>query len=118
MLTGMDLAAASAGPWLVLGVVVGLVLAGALALAFAAARRTRRSSAGASATEPAQPEPPEGWVEDDLPGFLEHPPGVATEARPPAPQAPATDPPLAAPEPRPSARRRVPASAMRWSASC
>src|SRR4051812_5668723 len=98
MLTPMDLAAASAGPWLVLGVVVGLVLAGSLALAMGAARGTRRRGGASPPGGPAQREPPEGWAEDDLPGFLEHPPGVGAEARAPEPGASAADPPLVATE--------------------
>ena len=103
MLTPMDLAAASAGPWLVLGVVIGLVLAGVLALAVRAARRT-----GPSAMAPDQAEQQQGWLEDDLPGFLETPPGVAADVRTPESAAAVPDPPLAAPAPR----RRVPAHAL------
>ena len=85
MLTAMDLAAASAGPWLVLGVVVGLVLAGVLALAVGllVGRGGRRRSHGAGSAGAAG----RAWVEDDLPGFLEQPPGVAPDARPSEPAA-------------------------------
>ena len=103
MLTPMDLAAASAGPWLVLGVVIGLVLAGVLALAVRSARRT-----GPSIMAPDPSEQPQGWVDDDLPGFLERPPGVEPDVRTPQSAAPIQDPPLAAPE----SRRRGPAHAL------
>ena len=107
----MDLAVASAGPWLVLGVVVGVLLAGVLALAVVSARRTTRSSSApaASADTEATPAPVEGWAEDDLPGFLDQPPGTAPQHEDAPPQG---DAPLAALEPpvRPI-RRRIPAHA-------
>jgi hypothetical protein len=105
MLTPMDLAAAWAGPWLVLGVVIGLVLAGVLAMAIRAGHRTRPPATAPD--QPEQPEQPQGWVDDDLPGFLEQPPGVAPDVRTPESAAPTPDPPLAAP----TQRRRVPAHA-------
>jgi hypothetical protein len=82
MLAPMELAAASAGPWLLLGVVVGVLLAGMVALAAVALRRPSRATAtpDEGAVPEAEPAPGEGWTEDDLPGFLDHPPGVATEA--------------------------------------
>lgn len=72
MLTGMDIPVA-AGPWLVLGVVLGILLPLLAALAVLALRR-----------RPARPEKPPaptpasaGLAQDDLPGFLESPPGSA-----------------------------------------
>ena len=78
MLAWMDLPASSAGPWLVLGVVVGVLIAGLLLLAALGLRRGPRSDPdGESGPDP---EPSvEGWTEDDLPWFLEHPPGTARE---------------------------------------
>jgi hypothetical protein len=112
MLAPMDLAAASAGPWLVLGVVVGVLLAGMLALAVVALRRARRSS-DAPASEPGTAAPPDeaaGWTEDDLPGFLDSPPGTAPDRPPPVSGPAAQDVPLAAPDPAPApVRRRIPA---------
>lgn len=107
----MDLAAASAGPWLVLGVVVGLLLAGGMALAVAAARRPTRPSEPIAAPAAPPTEQPEGWVEDDLPGFLERPPGLATDEGPAA-LAPPPDPPLAASVADVPARRRMPPHAV------
>ncbi len=107
MLARMDLAAASAGPWLVLGVVLGLVLAGGTALAVGVAWRTARPSPAPAAPSP---EEPKGWIEDDLPGFLERPPGLPGGEERPAPVS-ALDPPLAPPDAEPSRRRRVPAHA-------
>jgi hypothetical protein len=110
MLAEMDLAAASAGPWLVLGVVLGLLLAGASALAIPSVRRARGSSGAPPAGAELEPasEPTDGWTEDDLPGFLDRPPGVApagaTAGRGPT----AEDTPLAAPEPPRAIRRRIP----------
>ena len=98
MLASMDSAAATAGPWLALGVVLGVLLAGVLALGVASVRRTERSSDTAAApllTEP-EPDPPIGWVEDDLPGFLDRPPGVAPEATRSG-RSSTEDPPLARP---------------------
>lgn len=77
MLARMDLAASSAGPWLVLGIAVGVLLAGLLVLAVAGLRRRPRADPVADADQG-------GWSVDDLPGFLEHPPGVAAEVTPAA----------------------------------
>jgi hypothetical protein len=74
MLAPMDLAATSAGPWLVLGAVVGALLAGLVALAVLGLRQQTGTH---RASEPSpQPSPADGWSVDDLPGFLEHPPGT------------------------------------------
>ena len=72
----MDLPAGSAGPWLVLGIVVGVLLAGLVVLALLGLRKQ------APAPEPDHGPTPDatpvaGWREDDLPGFLEQPPGTA-----------------------------------------
>ena len=108
MLAAMDLAAASAGPWLVLGVVVGLLLAGVLAFGAASVRRAGRSRT-APAADIGEPEPDAGWTEDDLPAFLDRPPGVAPDQPTPV-QGSADDPPLAVPETGATpVRRRVPA---------
>jgi hypothetical protein len=109
MLASMDLAAASAGPWLVLGVVLGALLVGFVVLAVVAVRRSPGSLAPPATDDPSHPTPAEGWIEDDLPRFLEQPPGVATDRTSPAASAP--DPPLSAPEPALSACRSTPAHA-------
>lgn len=93
MLAGMDIPVATAAPWIVLGAVLGVLL---LVAAGLAAWRRRR---GRSEPEPGV---------DDLPGFLESPPGVgehpatsgwALLAAPPAP-------------PRQPAGRRWPVAAL------
>jgi hypothetical protein len=68
MLTGMDIPVA-AGPWLVLGVVLGVLLPALAALGVLALRRTRPER------DAREPLPPAGFDEDDLPGFLESPAG-------------------------------------------
>ena len=99
MLTAMEITG-TAGPWLVLGVVLGLLLPALAALVTVAPRRRRTPDT------PAPSPPPEPAV-DDLPGFLESPPGStpAADVPPPAwpalsaPPAPAATPP---PEPAPA----------------
>jgi hypothetical protein len=99
MLTGMDIPV-TAGPWLVLGVVLGILLPLLAALGVLAMRPGRTRTAEPSAAAPS----PTGLAEDDLPGFLESPPGSAP---PPAPRAdgwaalssPATPPPTPASPP-------------------
>ena len=71
MLTGMDIPVA-AGPWLVLGVVLGILVPALVAVGILALRRDRSRP---EAT-PAVPRPA-GAGEDDLPAFLESPPGSA-----------------------------------------
>lgn len=73
MLGPMDIPAAGAGPWIVLGVVLGI---GLVALAALATTRLRRP-APTAAPEPSEPPEPSGFGDDDLPGFLESPPGSA-----------------------------------------
>jgi hypothetical protein len=65
----MDAPTVSAGPWLVLGATVGLLLALAVVLAVVAARRR-------GSDPPAEPAPRDDWVVDDLPGFLDDPAGA------------------------------------------
>jgi hypothetical protein len=96
MLTAMDIPVA-AGPWLVLGVVLGILLAVPVTLGVRTLRSRRpRPEEGTPATAPSSA----GFGEDDLPGFLESPPGsVRTPAAPSggwtALVAPATPPPTA-----------------------
>jgi hypothetical protein len=86
MLGAMDIPAASAtstAPWLVLGLSLGalLVLLAGLGVALAVRRtgRTRSRDASAGPAGPAAA----GYREDDLPGFLESPPGAGPVAAPP-----------------------------------
>jgi hypothetical protein len=72
MLTGMDIPV-TAGPWLVLGVVLGVLLPVLVALGVLGLSRGR---SGPEAPPVATP-PPAGLAEDDLPAFLESPPGSA-----------------------------------------
>jgi hypothetical protein len=77
--TAMDIPAAAAAPWLVLGLVLGitLVVSVGLAVVLARHRRGRRpGSTGPPGFPPdAAPLPVGAFAEDDLPGFLESPPG-------------------------------------------
>ncbi len=76
MLPAMDLDATSAGAWLVLGTVLGILLAGLVALAAVGLRPDRRRRAAQPTGEPEVPSSPAGgWAVDDLPAFLESPPG-------------------------------------------
>jgi hypothetical protein len=72
MLVGMDIPAAAAGPWIVLGVVLGVLLLGAVGLAAYPLLRSRQPTAGADVAEKPSGT---GAGDDDLPGFLESPPG-------------------------------------------
>src|SRR5215213_3523742 len=92
MLTGMDIR-----PWIALVVVLGLAALLLAGLAVSLVGRSRRPTA-----------PAEDAAQDDLPGFLESPPGMSAAtptaggsfvalAAPPAPPPPA-------PEPSPSGR--------------
>jgi hypothetical protein len=77
---------AAAAGWVVLAVLVGIAL-GLLAARFAGRRRTRPARAAAELAGGSA----EGWqraaplLVDDLPGFLEHPPGSPSPARPATP---------------------------------
>jgi hypothetical protein len=73
MLTAMEIPV-TAGPWLVLGVVLGVLLPVAAAAAVLLLRRRRPPGPSATPPDP---------VVDDLPGFLEFPPGSV-----PAPDVP------------------------------
>jgi hypothetical protein len=72
MLTGMDIPV-TAGPWLVLGVVLGILLPALAGLGVLALRRHRSRS---EEPPPAAPSTA-GFGEDDLSAFLESPPGSA-----------------------------------------
>src|SRR5215218_6752183 len=95
MLTGMELPG-TAAPWLVLGVILGILVPVPAGLAVGTLRRR------AAPSPPFPPAPPDLADDgaDDLPGFLASPPGSS-----PAPAAPAAGwPPLGAPAPpRPAA---------------
>ena len=81
----------TAGPWLVLGVVLGILVPVLAALAVGLPRHRRGVRPAPAADEP---------VRDDLPGFLESPPGSVAGAPPPATAWPAlSSPPPAPPEP-------------------
>jgi len=88
MLTAMEIPV-TAGPWLVLGVVLGVLLPALAALAVVLLRRR--------AAPDRSPPPPEPDV-DDLPGFLESPPGSL-----PAPASAATAWPALSAPPAPAA---------------
>jgi hypothetical protein len=102
MLGPMDIPTAAAGtapvPWLVLGVVLGVLLVLLAGLTAALVLRRR-----AAAPPPADADEPE----DDLPGFLESPPGSGPGGAPaPAGWAALTATPAAAPVPVPTRRGR------------
>lgn len=107
MLAPMEIFAAAAGPWPVLGVVLGVLLLGLAALGVALLRRRKH---------PVTPgEPPR----DDLDAFLEHPPGTPGSPRPPtegwaslAPAAPSTGPDVATPPRAPGVRVALAAMAV------
>lgn len=69
MLGAMDVPAAAAGPWIVLGAVLGALLLIAVGAAVA------RLRSPAAPSDPAPP-PPAGEPRDDLADFLAHPPGT------------------------------------------
>ena len=94
MLTGMDIPV-TAGPWLVLGVVLGVLLPLLAALGVLALRRGRARRHEPSAAAPSPP----GLGQDDLPAFLESPPGSTRAPAVPADgwaalSSPAAPPPL------------------------
>lgn len=96
MLTAMEIPV-TAGPWLALGVVLGILLPALAALAVMGLRRRR-------APHPSAPPPPTDPGVDDLPGFLDFPPGSAPsrDVTPTAwPALSASPAPAAAPLPEP-----------------
>jgi hypothetical protein len=109
MLVAMDIPAAAAGPWIALGIVLGILL---LVLAgLGAVLVLRRTGAGPDGTLPSRPAPSPagGYPEDDLPGFLAAPPGSDGAPVAPAGGWPAlsSDPPARPdPEPGPVGRER------------
>src|SRR5688500_4413497 len=90
MLIGMDISPAGSwiAPWLVVAVVLGVVVLVGVGVLLVLRRRDGAVEAG----------PPPGFGDDDLPGFLEFPPGSAGE---PAPRAAGW--PVLAPAPHPAA---------------
>jgi hypothetical protein len=80
MLVGMDIPAAAAGPWIVLGVVLGVLLLGLACLLGYLVRRGRASTMDSAAADRASAPGP---ADDDLPGFLECPPGSPGAPAPP-----------------------------------
>jgi hypothetical protein len=102
----MDVVAESAAPWLVLGAVLGLLLAAVVAGLVLAARSDRpgarvppddRARGDRARDDQSQDDqaPSAGWLHDDLPGFLDSPPGSAPATRaaaPAGPSAPGTTP--------------------------
>jgi hypothetical protein len=114
-LAGMDVAAASTAPptapWLLVGGVLAIVLLALVGLV--AVLVLRRPAPRAPAPLPDEPPP----AADDLPGFLEHPPGspgapAAAGAGWPALTAAAAPPSPAPPPPGPERRRRPTAVAL------
>lgn len=103
MLSGMDIPAASAGPWIALGAIAGILL---VALAGVAAAGLLRPGGTPAGEEPADDRPV-----DDLPGFLESPPGTGGPDRRTGGwvglSAPAAAPPAPAASAPPSATGRV-----------
>jgi hypothetical protein len=80
MLVAMDSSPAGPGiaPWLVLGIAVAVVLAVVGAVLLLRRRAARRVPRGGDTGLP------RGYEEDDLPGFLQSPPGTAGRPDPPA----------------------------------
>jgi hypothetical protein len=99
MLTGMDIPV-TAGPWLVLGMVLGILLLLLAALGVLALRRGRAHPGDPPAPAPLSP----SLGQDDLPAFLESPPGSIRAPAPPADGWVALSSP-AAPPPVPDSRR-------------
>lgn len=101
----MDIPAASAGPWIVLGTVLGILLIAAIGALAVRPSRDR--------SQPHSPDHDRGAVVDDLPGFLAAPPGTRGRDRPaegwvalsaPMPTPASTAPPPAAREWSPTGR--------------
>jgi hypothetical protein len=99
MLGGMDIPGAAAGtatvPWLVLVVVLGVLVV--LLAGLTAALVVRRKPPGPPSAAPEAA--PAGYREDDLPGFLESPPGSGAASVPRTGWAALTMPPAAAAAP-------------------
>jgi hypothetical protein len=93
----MDVVAAPAAPWLVLGAVLGLLLAAAVAGLVLAARSVRPET-GLPPDDGARDgqAPTGGWLHDDLPAFHDSPPGSAPATREAVPSNLAAPPGLAA----------------------
>jgi hypothetical protein len=98
MLLGMDITPAGPGiaPWLVLAILLALLAGGVAVLRRRAARRPAGDDDAV---------PPQGFVQDDLPAFLEAPPGTAGPPAPPADGWPSLAPSTAAPLPDAPATR-------------
>jgi hypothetical protein len=79
MLVGMDIPGTSAGAWLALGVVLGVLMLG-LAVLGAALLFRREGPVDRPDDDVLRDDEPH----DDLAGFLEHPPGTARGSQPPA----------------------------------
>jgi hypothetical protein len=85
MLVAMDIpaaAAASAAPWLVLGLVLGAVAVLLVGLAAGLLLRGTGGRPPSAATADDDPTTGAGYREDDLPGFLEAPPGSVHDTAP------------------------------------
>jgi hypothetical protein len=82
MLVGMDISPAGpwTAPWLVLAIVLGIALAVMGAALTLRRRGSRRPPAGTDAAADRQ----QGYGDDDLPGFLESPPGTTARSAAPA----------------------------------
>src|SRR4051794_32931367 len=82
MLVGMDIPVTAAGPWIALGVVLGVLLIGLAGLG--AALLLRRDRPGDRPADGPRDEPPhDDPRHDDLARLLEHPPGTAGGRRTP-----------------------------------
>jgi hypothetical protein len=122
----MDVAAAPVAPWLVLGTVLGLLLAAVVAGLVVAARSSRPDAGvgpddGAREVRAREDHAPEdharldGWLHDDLPAFHDSPPGsppATREAAPAGLAAPGTAP-FAEPAAGPAVRTAGPPPAGR-----
>ncbi|MCW2578637.1 MAG: hypothetical protein JWR82_238 [Blastococcus sp.] len=78
----MDIPVAAAAPWLVLGIALGIALVVLVGLGVTVARRRRsilpRPTGPGELAQAGAPLPAGAYVEDDLPGFLEFPPGSSS----------------------------------------
>ncbi|MCW2682718.1 MAG: hypothetical protein JWP33_631 [Blastococcus sp.] len=82
----MDIPVTDAAPWLVLGIALGIALVVLVGLGVTAARRRRsilpRPTGPGELAPAGAPLPAGAYVEDDLPGFLEFPPGFSSGTAP------------------------------------